>query len=232
MVKTGQHGFREIAELAWTAGDVPVSRRHGDTYFSSENGLDESRHVFLRGNGLPERFRPGFRIAELGFGTGLNMLAAWKAWDDSGPGGVLEYVGFENCPVSAGDMDRALRRWPELSDRARILVGSWSGGKTRIRIGSLAAEIVPGDARLTVSEWPGSADAWFLDGFSPESNPSMWEAELLGMVGTRTRPGGTVATFSAAGHVRRRLCDAGFEVWRTRGYGRKRHMTKGRLATS
>ncbi len=230
MVKTGQHGFGEFADLAWTAGDVPVSRRHGDTYFSRENGLDEARHVFLRGNGLPERFRPGFRIAELGFGTGLNMLAAWKLWDDSGQEGALEYVGFEASLVAAGDMERALRRWPELSDRARVLVGNWSEGATRIRAGSLAATIVHGDARLTVADWQGSADAWFLDGFSPASNPSMWEAELLGMVGARTRPGGTVATFSAAGRVRQCLRDAGFDVWRTKGYGRKRHMTKGRLA--
>ena len=232
MVRSGQHGFREFAELAWAAGDVPVSRHHGDTYFSRENGLDEARHVFLRGNGLPERFRPGFRIAELGFGTGLNMLAAWKAWDDSRQDGVLEYIGFEVSPVSASDMDRALRQWPQLADRARTLVGFWSEGTLRIRAGSLAAEIVPGDARLTVADWPGSADAWFLDGFSPASNPSMWEAGLLEMVGLRTRPGGTVATYSAAGHVRRRLRDAGFEVRRTRGYGRKRHMTTGRLGTS
>ncbi len=73
----------QSADLDW-AGAVPVSRRFADPYYSLEDGLAESRHVFLGGNGLPERFRPGFAIAELGFGTGLNVLAAWEAWRDAG----------------------------------------------------------------------------------------------------------------------------------------------------
>ena len=54
--------------LEWKDG-VPIASRFDDPYFSLENGLAETRHVFLTGNGLPDRFRPGFQIAELGFGT-------------------------------------------------------------------------------------------------------------------------------------------------------------------
>ena len=49
-----------------------------DIYFSPENGLEETRHVFLNGNNLPELWnnKSHFVIAETGFGTGLNFLAA------------------------------------------------------------------------------------------------------------------------------------------------------------
>ena len=68
------------AEIDWQAGDVPVSTRFDDPYFSLENGLEETRYVFLEGNGLPGRFADGFHVAELGFGTGLNFLTTVLAW--------------------------------------------------------------------------------------------------------------------------------------------------------
>lgn len=69
------------AKLSWRDETVPVSDRFDDPYFSLQNGLEETRHVFLQGNDLPARFAPGFHIAELGFGTGLNMLTAWSEWE-------------------------------------------------------------------------------------------------------------------------------------------------------
>lgn len=89
-------------------------------------------------------------------------------------------------------------------------------------VSGLAAEMLP--------RWDGAADAWFLDGFAPARNPELWTADLMAEVARHTAPGGTVATYTAAGHVRRALADAGFEVTRLPGYGRKRHMTAGRLA--
>ena len=72
------------ARIDWRDGDVPVSTRFNDPYFSLENGLAETRHVFLAGNDLPARFRGGFHVGELGFGTGLNLLAALDAWRAAG----------------------------------------------------------------------------------------------------------------------------------------------------
>lgn len=216
-----------FAQLDWQGQGVPVSRQFGDTYFSSAGGLAETRHVFLAGNRLPERFRPGFRIAELGFGTGLNLLAAWSDWLTSGQTGKLSYVGFEAFPVSSSAMERVFAQWPELSALSRQLIDCWSDGQTRLKTASLEAEIIIGDARETVEAWEGAADAWFLDGFSPSCNPELWEAGLLRSVAVRTVPNGTFATYTSAGHVRRRLGASGFSVCRAPGFGRKRHMTHG-----
>jgi tRNA U34 5-methylaminomethyl-2-thiouridine-forming methyltransferase MnmC len=217
------------ARLTWHAG-VPVSARFDDPYFSLEDGLAEARHVFLAGNDLPGRFRPGFRIAELGFGTGLNMLAAWIAWREAGIPGPLRYTGFEAFPLSAAETRTALAALPEAAAVAGRLLDALERGETRIEAEGLSAEIVPGDARHTLPVWQGHADAWFLDGFAPAKNPELWGEALMAEVARHTEAGGSFATFSAAGHVRRALERAGFAVARLPGYGRKRHLSRGTLA--
>lgn len=217
------------ARLDWREGGVPVSRRFGDPYFSMQDGLAEARHVFLAGNGLPERFRAGFCIAELGFGAGLNALAAWAAWRERGLAGDLAFTSFEAWPMAAEDMARALEVWPELAPLAAPLVAAIAVGARDVRLPGLRLRLIGGDARATVQHWDGRADAWFLDGFSPARNPEMWEPALLRAVAARTRPGGTCATYSAAGGVRAALAAAGFDVTRCEGFGRKRHMTRGVL---
>jgi len=219
----GQH-----AEVAWREGAVPVSTRFDDPYFSLAGGLAETRHVFLAGNGLPERLRPGFSIGELGFGTGLNMLATLIACREAGVEG-LRFTSFEAFPMAADDIARALAAFPEAEAVAGPFLAAWAGGARRFDLGPLAVEVVEGDARVTLPAWTGRADAWYLDGFSPAKNPELWGTELLHEVGRHTAPGGTAATYSAAGGVRRDLESAGFAVERRPGYGRKRHMTVARL---
>ena len=52
-----------------------------DLYFSADNGLEESQHVFIDGNHIADRISNAahFTIAETGFGTGLNFLAGDEA---------------------------------------------------------------------------------------------------------------------------------------------------------
>ncbi len=218
------------AETIWREGTVPVSARFDDPYFSLENGLEEARHVFLSGNDLPARFRDGFQISELGFGTGLNFLATAEAWIASGTSGMLRFTSFEAFPVTTDDMRRALSAFPDLARLSRELCDFWTSGRRESEIlTGIHLTVVEGDARETVPLWHGSADAWYLDGFSPAKNPELWTAGLMSAVAHHTRAKGTFATYSAAGHVRRALGDAGFAVERRIGYGRKRHMTVGRL---
>ncbi|WP_101068989.1 tRNA (5-methylaminomethyl-2-thiouridine)(34)-methyltransferase MnmD [Roseovarius salinarum] len=220
---------QQAAEIEWRAGGVPVSRRFDDPYYSLEDGLAEARHVFLSGNGLPGRFRAGFHIAELGFGTGLNMLAALDLWRRAGPGGTLHYTAFEMHPLGVDEMRRALAAFPDLADVAAELAPHCGMGACEIALDDVAFTLVEGDARATLPAWEGRADAWFLDGFAPARNPELWEPALLVQVARHTVPDGTAATYTAAGAVRRGLAEAGFAVTRAPGFGRKRHMTTARL---
>lgn len=213
----------------WDDRGVPVSALFDDPYFSFQNGLAETRHVFLAGNGLPGRFRDGFRIAELGFGTGLNLLATCLAWEAAGAPGRLGYTTFEAWPMPAADMARALAAFPEAAAVAGPLLAAWEAGARRFDLGPVAVEVVEGDARQTLPLWPGRADAWYLDGFSPAKNPELWDVALMAEVAGHTAPQGTFATYTAAGFVRRGLQAAGFQVERVPGYGAKRHMSRGQI---
>lgn len=220
------NGGEQGQGLDWRDGVIPVSRRFDDPYFSLNDGLAETRHVFLAGNDLPARLRPGFQVAELGFGTGLNLLALHLA----NPGVPLRFTSFEAYPLSAPEIDRALQHFPEARAVAGPLLAAWAEGERGFETGSITAEIIIGDARDTLPKWPGRADAWFLDGFSPAKNPELWSPELMAEVARHTAHGGTFATYTAAGHVRRGLAGAGFAVTRNPGHGRKRHMSVGVLA--
>lgn len=225
-------GQSDGANLIWLEGDVPASARFDDPYFSRGGGLAETRHVFLSGNRLPARLCDGFHVAELGFGTGLNMLALWMAWAKAGVGGTLHYTGFEAYPMRAQDIARALAAFPEVAARATPFLDQWATGARQITLPGLAAQIITGDAGETLPAWPGRADAWFLDGFSPAKNPALWSPALMQAVADHTAPGGTFATYTAAGHVRRALQAAGFTVERVAGYGHKRHMSVGQKGTA
>jgi len=214
----------QSGETLWNDG-TPVSARFGDPYFSLADGVAETRHVFLAGNGLPERLAPGFQVAELGFGTGLNLLVLAMAAPCP-----IRFTSFEAFPISAADASRALEatgafRAEEIAQAAGIL----DRRERYAQLGPVEVEVLWGDVRGTLPGWTGAADAWFLDGFAPAKNPEMWEPALMAEVAAHTAPGGTFATYTAAGAVRRALDAAGFAVERVSGYGAKRHMTRGVL---
>lgn len=209
------------AVVTWR-DQVPVGARFDDPYFSLDNGLEETAYVFLAGNDLPARCRPGFHIAELGFGTGLSFLTALRACPVP-----FHFTSFEAFPMPLADMRRALSAFDGLD--AEPLLQVWNGQGGSWQIGHAQLTVIQGDARETLPVWQGQADAWFLDGFSPAKNPELWGEQVLRAVADHTAPQGTFATYTAAGHVRRALQSAGFTVTRKTGYGRKRHMSVGTL---
>ncbi|MFV1874552.1 tRNA (5-methylaminomethyl-2-thiouridine)(34)-methyltransferase MnmD [Nioella sp.] len=212
----------------WRDNGVPVSERFDDPYYSLDNGLAETRHVFLEGNDLPARFVPGFHIAELGFGTGLNLIAARLAWREAGVTGRLRFTSFEAFPMPPEDALRALSAFPEVAELAEDTAALLADPSQPLIRDDIEMQLVVGDARQTLPLWQVKADAWFLDGFSPAKNPELWGADLMAEVARHTAPGGSFATYTAAGDVRRALVAAGFDVTRRPGYGRKRHMSTGK----
>lgn len=222
--------------LDWTDDGQPRSRLFGDVYFSAEDGLAETRAVFLDGCGLPDAWagRRRFVVGELGFGTGLNIAALLELWRRTRSSeGRLHVFTVEGYPISAEEAARALARWPELAHAAQALVARWPGrarGVHRMELPDFAVvvDVFVGDVAEALSGWTGRADAWFLDGFSPALNPQMWSDEVLGLVGARSAPGARAATFTVAGQVRRGLAAAGFAVEKRPGFGRKRERLEAR----
>ncbi len=206
-----------------------------DIYFSPDDGLAETAHVFLRGNNLPAAWenRQNFTITETGFGTGLNFLSVWKLFEETAaPGAVLDYVSFEKFPLGRDQIAGALSLWGDVfGGRLARLVESYPlrvNGfhrvhvTPRVRLTLIFDDVNDALPQLVV---PRGVDAWFLDGFAPAKNPQMWSDILFREMARLSAPGARVASFTAAGQVRRGLAANGFDVTKIRGYGRKRDMT-------
>ncbi|MEO6339213.1 MAG: tRNA (5-methylaminomethyl-2-thiouridine)(34)-methyltransferase MnmD [Caulobacteraceae bacterium] len=226
-----------MSELLDWADGTPRSPRYGDVYFSAVDGLAEARSVFLQGCDLPNAWagRRRFVVAEIGLGTGLNLLALLDLWRRSRPeGGLLHVFTIEGHLLAARDVEKALAAWPELADLAAALVAVWPSprpGFHRLEFPALNAivDVAIGEAAEVLAAWSGAADAWFLDGFAPAKNPEAWRQAVLDLVAARSAPGARAATFTVAGAVRRGLATAGFTVEKRPGFGRKRERLEARL---
>ena len=222
--------------IDWQDGQ-PVSRRFRDVYFSRDSGLEETRHVFLEGNALRERWaglapHGRFTIGETGFGTGLNFAAAWALWDEVAPPAArLRYLSVERYPLTPADVSRTLGLWPELARYREALLAQWTEippGWHRFALGGgrVLLTLLAGDVRTELPRLDGRVDAWFLDGFAPARNPEMWQPDVLGEVARLSAARATCASYTVAGAVRRGLEAAGFAVEKTPGFGRKREMLR------
>lgn len=216
--------------VAWDGDGTPRSPRFDDIYRSAAGGLQQARHVFLQGCGLPAGWsgQPQWRILETGFGLGLNFLAAWHAWrNDPQRPRLLHFASIEAWPVGAEDLQRAAAETPELAPLADALAAQWSGltpGFHRLAFeeGRVLLTLCIGDIAPMLREQAFRADSVFLDGFSPDRNPEMWTPAVLKAVARLCRRGATLATWTVAGPVRRDLQACGFEVEKRPGLAPKR----------
>ncbi|WP_429065991.1 bifunctional tRNA (5-methylaminomethyl-2-thiouridine)(34)-methyltransferase MnmD/FAD-dependent 5-carboxymethylaminomethyl-2-thiouridine(34) oxidoreductase MnmC [Aeromonas bestiarum] len=232
------------ARLDWNEAGTPVSSDFGDVYFSNDNGLSETRYVFLQQNRLPARFShhdsDSFVIGETGFGTGLNFLATMAAFleqaPQSGNGSRLHFISFEKYPLTQRDLSKALAAWPELAPLSQDLIAQWPlpvQGCHRLQFakGRIRLDLWFGDIKEMLPQVPhqegGLVDAWYLDGFSPAKNPEMWTQALFDGLARLARPDASIATFTCAGFVRRGLIAAGFAMKKVKGHGSKREMLIG-----
>ena len=218
---------------------MPYSRAFDDHFYCRSDGRLECGHVFLTGNGLPQRWQRAkpFRIGELGFGTGLNFCETWRQWRESAPEGAsLSFTSFERFPMARGDIARALSHWPEIARERALLTEKWPEapeGRVEIDVQpGVRLTVVVGAALESLGREGVPFDAWYLDGFAPSRNPDMWSAELMAEVFRLTVPGGRFGTYAAAGFVRRNLAGAGFLVERRPGFAGKREMLCGEKPAS
>ena len=230
----------KAVELKWQ-DNMPLSTQHEDYYFSLKSGLKETRYVYLAQNQLPQRWlkqtpeseSSPFTIVETGFGTGLNFLTAWKAWQEtSEPKRAFSFISIEKYPLTKEDLIRSLSNWPELSAFSQKLIDQYPylvQGSHLLSFdhGQVKLQLIFGDVNTDLETHSFTADCWFLDGFSPSKNPSMWTVSLFNLMARSSHSQTTFSSFSAAGVVRRGLSDAGFEVQKTKGFGGKRDMIFG-----
>jgi tRNA 5-methylaminomethyl-2-thiouridine biosynthesis bifunctional protein len=221
------------ARLAFR-GDVPYSLDFGDIYHAAD-GVAEVERVFL----VPTRFaeraaqtRSWLRVGELGFGSALNFITAAERFLDLAPAaGRMHFLSCDAHPLDPVDFARIADarggRQPLYRELARVYPPRLPGWHRReLAAGRVRLSLYYGDAATALADLDRRAppfDVWFLDGFAPDRNAGMWTPDLLRAVAACCATGAAVATFTAAGAVRRRLEAAGFAVERLDQRPHKRH---------
>ena len=220
------------ARLQATVEGVPFSPVYDDVYHPRSGALTQARHVFLAGNGLPQRWqaRERFVVLETGFGLGTNFLATWDAWRrDPRACRQLHFISIEQHPLAREDL-LSLERDPALADLVSRLADAWPPltpnlHRLSFEEGRVQLLLALGDVAAWLPELVAQVDAFYLDGFAPAKNPQMWQARIFKAMGRMAAPGATVATWTAARAVRDGLAAAGFEVQLGAGQGGKRDIT-------
>lgn len=239
------------ASLRWNERGEPSSTLFDDIYFSTANGLAETHYVFIEQNALVSRWQAStqayYVIGETGFGSGLNMLVTWQCFKQFRqqhplhPLKRLYFISFEKYPLTNDDLFNAHARWPELADIAKAFRQQYPlpvAGCHRMSFdnvgdtdGQMIVDLWFGDIKDTLievdSNKEGLIDTWFLDGFAPSKNPEMWNQSLYDNMAAISKNNACMATFTAAGDVRRGLIKAGFSIKKVKGFGKKREMITG-----
>lgn len=233
-----------FASLSFNSANTPVSNQFDDIYFSNQDGLAESQYVFQEGNQLWQKWlehqSSAFIIAETGFGTGLNFFAVaekFKQFRTEFPHSKVErlyFISFEKFPLTSIQLAQIHNNYPQFAKLSEKLTACWQPRQTgcqRYHFDNIYLDIWFGEMAENLPQlgdlYTGSIDAWFLDGFSPDKNPEMWNEHLYQQMFRLTKNGGTFATFTASSQVRRGLQTSGFEVYKRKGFGKKREMLWG-----
>ena len=235
------------ANIRFNANGTPYATEFEDLYFSDAQGLDETTHVFVKNNLLVERWsqwsEKDFVIAETGFGTGLNVLVTMLHFENfcaqvNRPDFNLHFISIEKFPISQADLAKALALYPQLAKYSQPLLEQYPmplAGCHRLSFleGKVTLDLWLGDVHQVLSQIEnkpkGLVDCWFLDGFAPSKNPDMWTQSLFEQMASLAKDQCHFATFTAAGHVKRGLREAGFKVSKQPGHGRKRDMLAGTI---
>lgn len=221
--------------LDWREPHTPVSKEYDDIYYASENGLSESRYVFLENNQLPDRWleKESHQIGELGFGTGLNFLASAELFLRTNSKGQLHFTSLERTPLALEDIQRALTVWPELERLSLEFLDAYPAlvdeGRVSLFDKRIHLQVVWEEAETAIESFPAMVETWFLDGFAPKKNPAMWSENLIAKLAKHSAKDAHFATYASAGSVRRALQSVGFVVSKEKGFGNKREMLRGHL---
>ena len=224
-----------------------------------KNGLKETQYLFLEQNNLKSRWlslrsdktqNKLFVIGETGFGTGLNFLTACNLWLQTAPADWrLQFITTELRPIRKADLYSIHQHWSGYSELSQQLLDQYpeftpgvhnlSLAQGRIQLLLMLGEANQMFKQIAQSADPHlanyqkkSVDAWFLDGFAPAKNPDIWCDSIFSTLASLSSKETTFATFTSASQVSKGLVNAGFQVSKIDGFGRKRESLKGKFVES
>ena len=227
-------------DISWKDG-LPFSNLYQDRFFQ-DDAISEITNIFIDPNQLLERIKNNsqIRIGELGFGFGLNFLVTAKFWFENNKNfnsHNLEYLAIDEALPTKAQILKIIENFPELDEICRIFLENYDlahNDMQRIYFPSLKIRLtlIQNDVESGLKNLLGlnnnQIDAWYLDGFDPSKNKSMWSNSVFQYMRFLSAENATFGTFTSAGFVKRGLKKFGFQVDKVKGFGKKRHKLIGR----
>jgi tRNA U34 5-methylaminomethyl-2-thiouridine-forming methyltransferase MnmC len=194
-----------------------------ESYHSTHGALQEAEHVFIK-NGLVHIDKDFIQVFELGFGTGLNAILAYRFAQQNNT--QIEYVGVEAYPV-AMEMLTNLDYTSFLTEDEKEIFSkmhevSWG---EKVRLSDLFTFQKVEQKVESYNPESEVFDIIFFDAFGPRTQGSLWQPVVLNKMAQMLRPKGVLTTYCAQGQFRRDLKSVGFDVTKVPGPPGKREMT-------
>lgn len=193
-----------------------------ESYHSTHGALQEAVHVFIK-NGLELVEKPVINVFELGFGTGLNAILAYRFARENEV--KLNYVGVEAYPVDLDMLDEldytSLLNSDEFTAFKQMHEVEWEQPLTideNFSFEKIHAKVEEYESKRT------DFDIIFFDAFGPRTQGELWKPDVLKRVGGLLKDDGVLTTYCAQGQFRRDLQSVGFEVTKVPGPPGKREM--------
>lgn len=193
-----------------------------ETFHSQQGAKTEAEHKFVVPTKLAiKAHQPAIKLLDICYGLGYNTAAALTQIWAVNPDCVVEVIALEsnaNVPHSAISHG-LLNSWPlPVRQILTTLANNHQVESTRCQ-----ATLILGDARQTIKLISSdfTADAIFLDPFSPPKCPQLWTIEFISLVASCLHKEGILATYSAAAAVRTALKAAGLYLGNASSTGRR-----------
>lgn len=195
----------------------------GEAFHSQYGARQEAEKKFIAPTQLKEKAQqPKLRLLDVCYGLGYNTATALATIWQVNPQCDVEIIGLEaNLAVPAAAIaHRLLDTWFEpIPKLLAQLVRD-----RQVQSDLFNATLLIGDARTTIRQVQQinfTADAIFLDPFSPPHCPQLWTVEFLQHVARCLAANGRLATYSCAAAARSALMQAGLHIGSTPPVGRR-----------
>jgi len=221
-IKSTSPQAKHYADITWQ-GNVPYSNLFVDIYYSTTNGYQESNYNFQHQTSLQSRWKKlkrqqTYTIIETGFGTGLNFFATWKNWQTNATAdNHLYYISTELHPLKSEQIQQAINHWPELRPLLNQFISQYPAPtqgfhQRQFKCDNVTLLLLYGDATENLKELTHPADTWFLDGFNPQKNPTLWSTELFSQIERLSKPSTNLATPTSNVDVQKKLVAHHFQI--------------------
>lgn len=202
------------------------SGQYGVSYHSKHGAIQETQHVFINAAlRLKALTQQNIHILEIGFGTGLNaymtLLEAHKR------NLAIQYTAIEAYPISSQQASE-LNYSTLLKDekfQAHFLQMHTANWATTLPI-TEQFQFIKHQIKFEEIDFSNQFDIIYFDAFAPNSQPELWEADVLGAMYKALKKDGVLVTYCAKGVVKRTLKAIGFQIEALKGPPGKREMTR------